>query len=164
MLRWLTSISFDTFIRILDLTAAENWQDRRDFWEGYLPSERSPGSLVEAWPVLGPTAKDLARDKLKLDRQLYGEFPGRTGSNQSILIMRLRGPIGSVVVCEWSHGGAIRFWTETGEAPPPFYRDKYQTKHFMVEPDFWVSHDPHGKWKQKVKDWLLGETGARPRR
>ncbi len=161
MMRWLTAASFETFMQILDMTADEHWRARREFWAGYLPSRGRAGALAEAWPVLGPEAQELARKRLKLEDQLYGRFQSQP-RNQSVLIMRIRGPSGSVTVCEWSHAGAIRGWAGTEKEPPVLYAHKYTPKELKPEPDFWVPHDQYGAWTVKTRAWILRETGARP--
>lgn len=162
MVRWLTAVSFESFFQILNRTADEDWKARREFWSRYLPSPGRAGALTDLWPILGPMAKEVGEQQLKLDRQLFGAFPGRSGKSQSILIMRLRGPSGSVTVCEWSHAGAIRMWSGADKTPPSLYRATYTTKELMVPPDYWVPHDKPGNWKRKVLNWVLKETGAYP--
>lgn len=161
MLRWLTAVAFETFMQVLNLTADERWQSRREFWEGYLPRGDHPGALVEAWPVFGPDAAKLARTKLKMEENLFGTVP-TTDKRQSVLIMRIQGSSGAVTVCEWSHAGAVRLWRSDDEAAPPFYKRSYTVRELRGQTPDWFGHDQHNAWQRKMRSRISEETGARP--
>ncbi len=160
--RWLTAAAFETFMRILDLTADDRWMARRAFWEGYLPREGRPGALVEAWPVLGPKAAMLARTQLELDERAFGTMSPED-RRQSTLIMRIHGPTGDAIVCEWSHKGAARVWSTDEDGAPRLYQRSYRREELRGATTKWVAHDAYGKWEDKVRRLLSDETGAQPR-
>jgi hypothetical protein len=62
--------------------------------------------------------------------RLYGDVLFQKGapavapgspSNQSVLLMRL----GDLIIAEWSHNGAIRFWKSTDKHAPQFHLPEY---------------------------------------
>lgn len=120
--RWLTERTVRQFFDAVGLTTnnAEQWAERRAFWEAYLAADL----IDEAWFALGNDAEDLIKSKTS---DLAGNYGLITGGRQyadpthSSLIMS----IGPLRIAEWSHSGACRFWRQDDRTAPEPYNKQY---------------------------------------
>ena len=120
--RWLTERTVRQFFDVVGLTTnnAEQWAERRAFWEAYLTADL----IDDAWFALGNDAEYLIKSKTS---DLAGNYGRITGGRQyadpthSSLIMS----IGPLRVAEWSHSGACRFWRENDRTGPEPYKKEY---------------------------------------
>lgn len=110
MCRWLSEKHLEAF---LDLISAGNdttqWRYRAAFWRACF--RKAPDAQV--WIVLGP---DLA-GRAGSVKELAGHYGRMSTSGQGVLLMRL----GSLVLSEWSHIGALRAWDYTDHRCPVLY-------------------------------------------
>lgn len=151
MTRWLVRESFDLFFNIIDRTADDNhWRYRRPFWEKYL----TKGLVVDAWAVLGRQAVSDAQRR-GLTNGKYGVMRGAY-SNQSALLMRLRGKKGAAVVAEWSHNGKCRIWLGDSPRAPQLYTPQYTPDALRISAEMEFSHigSDRGRWQSQIRSEL----------
>jgi hypothetical protein len=156
--RWLVEQSFAAFFEVLTRTAQEqHWSSRSSFWKQYLES----GFVVDAWPVFGKDGARFAEGRLDSKSYAVRGFEGRDPA-QSVLLMRLRGPTGSVVVAESTHNGMCRWWLDESPQAPEFYKRRYTQQELARQPDWDLRHagDANGVWQQKARIWIRSRTGA----
>jgi hypothetical protein len=120
--RWLSIEYLDLFIKIIESTAVDRqFKPRKAFWLKYF--EKSVVSDVAL--ILATDANKVARKmRAELDNAEYMQWATLSGtlSNQSVLLMRL----GDLIIAEWSHSGAMRFWQADGKSVPTFHAKEYQ--------------------------------------
>ncbi|OJH33409.1 EH signature domain-containing protein [Cystobacter ferrugineus] len=164
LVRWLVQESFDVFFEVLSQTAMEShWAYRRPFWEPYLTSERVTG----AWAVLGPDARQLVLKTSAARSDSFGVLPrtgGKDAAAQSVLLMQMRGPRGSVTVAEFSHNGSCRIWREGNSKAPRLYQRSYERTELTTAADFEQRHagSERGTWQRNIRDWLRWKMGITP--
>ncbi len=110
MCRWLSEKHLEAFLRLISSgNDTAQWQYRAAFWRACF--RKIPDAQV--WVVLGP---DLA-GRAGLVREFEGNFGRMGASGQGVLLMRL----GSLVLSEWSHIGALRAWDYGDHRCPNLY-------------------------------------------
>src|SRR5262249_40798007 len=118
---WLSIEYLDLFIKIIEDTAEDRqFKPRKAFWLKYF--ERNLVSDVTL--ILASDAGRIARKtRTKLDNAEYMQWAalGSSLPNQSVLLMR----IGDLIIAEWSHSGAMRFWNARAKNSPRFHDKEY---------------------------------------
>lgn len=151
--KWLTEETLEDFFQILDITAGEQWQYRRDFWKSVL----AKGLVKHAWVILGSKARGLAK-MLPERTKRYAILKGGD-SSQSVLLMN----IGGFTVAEWSHSGKCRFWPSKHRNAPTMFRGEYYSTTLRTNCycDFIHSYSEAGLWQDKIADFLYREIGVK---
>jgi hypothetical protein len=87
-------------------------------------------------------------------------------TNQSVLLMRL----GDLVIAEWSHSGAMRFWKSGSKDAPEFHLKEYNASDLRngsirvkVGGGYRDSivHTPNGQWMSSASNAIELHTGVR---
>ncbi len=165
--KWLCRVDFELFFSIFDATADRSmWEPRKDFWSNYVKY------MDDTWPILGPDAvwkaRALKRENVdeKLDHLMYGTLKGSGQANKSLFVFA----IGKYICCEGSHNTKIRVWKEENS---PIKRNDFHTRKTIEYSDITghggcetigtqydgLTHDPHAKWKDRMKKWLQNYCG-----
>lgn len=124
MRSWLARATLRAFFGLIAEYALDRqWRHRDAFWSAYLEK----GAIDDAWLALGRQVFASARgvDELKGG---YGRLEG-SAPNQSILLLR----IGPLIICEWSHNGAIRAWRTDSREAPRMYRTTYHRSELVKQ-------------------------------
>ena len=161
--RWLSIEYLDLFIKIIEKTAKDKqFRPRKEFWLKYF--ERNFISNLTL--LLAADADQIARRmRNQNEKTEYMKWSKLRNSlpNQSVLLMQL----GDLVIAEWSHDGAIRFW-KTGDNAPQFNRPEY-TAGALRAPGLRVKtgagikesirHDDQGNWMRWASNAIKQQTG-----
>jgi hypothetical protein len=119
--RWLSIEYLDLFIRIIESTAVDRqFQPRKAFWLKYFERDK----ITDVTLILASDADRAAREaRSRETRTEYMKWSKLNAAlpDQSVLLMRL----GDLIIAEWSHSGALRFWMATNEAAPKFHLPEY---------------------------------------
>ena len=119
--RWLSIQYLDLFIDIIETTAVDRqFRPRKAFWLKYFEQDK----ISDVTLILASEADRVARKmRAKFDDADYMQWArlGQASSDQSVLLMRL----GDLIIAEWSHNGAIRFWKADGKDSPKFHLREY---------------------------------------
>jgi hypothetical protein len=119
--RWLSIEYLDLFIEIIEETAVDRqFSPRKSFWLKYFEADL----ILDITLVLASDADKVARKaQQRMDHAEYMQWSTLNGalSNQSVLLMR----IGDLIIAEWSHSGAIRFWDVDNHSAPHFHMKSY---------------------------------------
>lgn len=119
--RWLSIEYLDLFIRIIEDTAEDRqFKPRKDFWLKYFEKD----AVSDITLILASDAGRIARRKrAELENGEHMQWATLSNSlqNQSVLLMR----IGDLIIAEWSHSGAIRFWNARSQNAPRFHEGDY---------------------------------------
>jgi len=150
---WQVLDSFRLFFDILDNMALDrHWSERKTFWQRYL---QGPW-VTEARVLLGPQAvRRVPRD---IDRSTYATLTGEIQGNHSVLMMTIKGPIGTIVVIEWSHMGSFRAWMQNDLIAPKPYEPSYSRRQLMMQPKFRQVHS--GGWQGMIDQAIKTMTGV----
>lgn len=161
--RWLTERSVELFFEVIADTTErkDHWKARRAFWNAYLTT----GAISDAWCILGNQAERHVRRISGISPNDFGKVEGSNiDPGHSALLMR----IGDLVIADWSHVGAVRFWKEPNT--PTLYSRKYYGKNLDRGSGYSyakINHVPvqsmsHvGKWYRKFSDFIKQETGIK---
>ena len=161
-LRWLAENAMEAFFKVMRETALEyHWKYRERFWRAYFDS----GLVAEAWFALGEKAARKLKRLPDQEGAARGSLRG-AGSDQSVLLMRIRGLPG-FTVAEWSHSGACRTWLDGNPNAPRLYRDEYRRHDprrghgLMAGSDFHLNHmgSENGHWQSRLAAWIEDQTG-----
>jgi hypothetical protein len=119
--RWLSIEYLDLFIKIIEDTAEDRqFKPRKSFWLKYFEA----GVVSDVTLVLASDAGSIARRmRAELDNGEYMQWAALNNSlpNQSVLLMR----VGDLIIAEWSHSGAMRFWNARAQNAPRFHERDY---------------------------------------
>lgn len=164
--RWLSIEYLDLFIRIIEETAVDHqFAPRKRFWLRYFEK----GVISDLTLVLASDATSVARrTRGQNSESEYMKWSSLTSSqpNQSVLLMRL----GDLIIAEWSHSGAMRFWRANSKAAPRFHRDEYtgsdlRTDSIKVQTSSGyrdsIIHSANGQWMTAASDAIEFHTGVR---
>jgi EH_Signature domain len=163
--RWLSIEYLDLFIKIIETTAVDRqFKPRKSFWLKYFEKDK----ISDVTLILASEADKAAR---KMQRQL-GDAEhmqwaklGQALSNQSVLLMRL----GDLVIAEWSHSGAIRFWKSRDGRAPEFHLQEYTgpqlrngslTVRSTSGERNSIIHHENGEWMNSASDTIHHYTGV----
>ncbi len=159
--RWLTERSVELFFEIIADTTErkDHWKARRAFWNAYLTT----GAISDAWCILGTQAERHVKRISGITPNDFGKVDGSNiDPGHSALLMK----IGDLVIADWSHVGAVRFWKDPNT--PALYAKKYYGKNLDRSSGYnyaKINHVPvksmsHiGKWYRKFSDFIKQETG-----
>lgn len=159
--RWKIEVTLRVFFALLDYVAktdsthARHWQERKEFWRGYLDA----GKIAGAWVVLGKRYLSH-HDLFNTDNLKFAKFSASAGiqSSHCAIIMQ----INNFVLTEWSHVGALRIWQAGAKRVPKLYKDEYQPtelKNMNLYEEGCISHI--GNWQERARSILDAETTFR---
>ncbi|RIJ22071.1 hypothetical protein D1224_10890 [Henriciella barbarensis] len=159
--RWLTDAAMRTFFRAIASTTErrDQWDERERFWLGYLEA----GHISDAWFALGPRAKEdirkiIAASGERVDFATLNTGGGSDASHSSLLMK-----LGDLVIAEWSHNGACRFWGSEHPQAPKFFGKTYETRRLKAMADggsfFHISH--MSNWQARFAGQIYRATNLR---
>lgn len=164
--RWLSIEYLDLFIRIIEATAVDHqFKPRKRFWLKYFEK----GVISDLTLILASDANAVARKtRGEASDSEYMKWASLNLAltNQSVLLMRL----GDLVIAEWSHSGAMRFWKAGSKEAPEFHLREYNAADLRsgsirvkVGGDYRDSivHTPNGQWMRSASDAIEFQTGVR---
>jgi hypothetical protein len=164
--RWLSIEYLDLFIQIIEATAVDSqFNPRKHFWLRYFEQ----GVISDLTLVLAADADSVARKAR--GRQAGAEYMkwatlNLADTKQSVLLMRL----GDLVIAEWSHNGAMRFWKASDKAAPEFHLSEYSARllrngglKIKVGNEYRsaIVHQQNGQWMRWARDTIEFHTGIR---
>ena len=164
--RWLSIEYLDLFIRIIEATAVDHqFKPRKSFWLRYFEK----GVISDLTLILASDANAVARKAR--GQSADSEYMKWASLNlalpdQSVLLMRL----GDLVIAEWSHNGAMRFWKADSNAAPEFHLANYNGADLRsgsikvkVGGDYRgaIVHTPNGQWMRWASNAIEFHTGVR---
>lgn len=163
--RWLSIEYLDLFIKIIESTAVDRqFKPRKAFWLKYF--EKSVISDVTL--ILAADANKVARKmRSELDNAEYMQWATLNGTltNQSVLLMRL----GDLIIAEWSHSGAMRFWKADGKSAPKFHSKEYlgsELRNDSIKIKVGngyrdsIIHSANGEWMRSASNAIKHHTGV----
>lgn len=157
MRRWLVRESYEAFFRVVDETALDrHWAQRRRFWDQYFKA----GSVIDAWVVFGDEAAGIATARLSMNRSQFGRLKNPYEASQSVLLLRVAGPRGTVEIAEWSHNGKVRGWPLHDRSAPRFHEPDYDAQRLRAPAELERTHDQWGNWMSEVARWVATNTGV----
>ena len=111
----------DLFIKIIERTAVDHqFKPRKQFWLKYFEKDK----ISDVTLILASDADKIARQmRTEMDNTQYMQWAklNLASNDQSVLLMRL----GDLVIAEWSHNGAMRFWKSAEKNSPQFHLKEY---------------------------------------
>jgi EH_Signature domain len=164
--RWLSIEYLDLFIRIIEATAVDHqFRPRKSFWLKYFEK----GVISDLTLVLASDANAIARKTR--GQSVDSEYMKWASLNlalpdQSVLLMRL----GDLLIAEWSHNGAMRFWKADSNAAPEFHLADYNGADLRngsikvkVAGGYRdaIVHMPNGQWMTWARNAIEFHTGVR---
>lgn len=154
--RWLTERSFKQFFQVVGKTTNDpmQWEERQTFWQGYLDRN----VVSDAWFALGRNAEDFILSRFKIERHEYARIAGGSADpSHSALVLC----IGKLVMAEWSHNGACRFWRISDRQVPKLYRPEYfdHTLRAMNGGDGFDRLSHTSSWQWRFAHKIYQETG-----
>ena len=156
--KWLTEAAMRTFFRAIARTTdrKDQWRTREEFWLAYLDA----GLVINAWPALGPRAKDQIRMAARAEGERLEHGVTMNGPPaSSSLIMQ----IGDLVIAEWSDNGRCRFWPASSERAPKLYSRHYDNgllRTMQGGQGFEaLTHDASGSWRYSFARLIHRRTG-----
>jgi hypothetical protein len=164
--RWLSIEYLDLFIRIIEATAVDHqFKPRKSFWLKYFEK----GVISDLTLILASDANAVARKTRgqSADSE-YMKWASLNSalSDQSVLLMRL----GDLIIAEWSHNGAMRFWKAGSNAAPEFHLADYSgadlrsgSIRVKVGGGYRdaIVHTPNGQWMMWASNAIEFHTGVR---
>jgi hypothetical protein len=164
--RWLSIEYLDLFIRIIEETAVDHqFKPRKRFWLKYFEK----GVISDLTLILANDATAVARRaRGETSDSEYMKWASLNLAlpNQSVLLMR----IGDLVIAEWSHSGAMRFWKAGSKDAPEFHSKEYsasvlRNRSIRVKVGGGyrdsIVHTPNGQWMSSASDAIEFHTGVR---
>ena len=164
--KWLSIEYLDLFIQIIEATAVDSqFNPRKHFWLRYFEQ----GVISDLTLVLAADADSVARKAR--GRQGGAEYMkwatlDLADAKQSVLLIRL----GDLVIAEWSHNGAMRFWRASDRAAPEFHLSEYSARllrsgglKIKVGNEYRsaIVHQRNGQWMRWARDAIEFHTGIR---
>jgi hypothetical protein len=163
--RWLSIEYLDLFMRIIERTAVDKqFRPRKSFWLQYFEADK----ISDVTLILASDADRVARrTRTQTTNAEYMQWAKLTSAlpNQSVLLMRL----GDLIIAEWSHSGAIRFWKATNESAPQFHSPEYlghqlrqSSLKVKVGSEFKdaITHHENGHWMRWASRAIEHHTGV----
>jgi hypothetical protein len=166
MKKWLSIEYLDLFIQIIEATAVDSqFTPRKHFWLRYFEQ----GVISDLTLILATDADSVARKaRGRQDGAEYMKWATLdfADAKQSVLLMRL----GDLVIAEWSHNGAMRFWKASDRAAPVFHLNEYSARilrsgglKIKVGNEYRpaIVHQQNGQWMRWARDAIEFHTGIR---
>jgi EH_Signature domain len=163
--RWLSIEYLDLFIKIIEATAVDRqFNPRKRFWLRYFEK----GVISDLTLVLASDANAVARrTRGQSAESEYMKWASLNAlPDQSVLLMRL----GDLVIAEWSHNGAMRFWKADSRSAPQFHLKDYSGADLRSDSikikvgsgyrDS-IVHTPNGQWMTWASNAIEFHTGVR---
>jgi hypothetical protein len=163
--RWLSIEYLDLFIEIIGATADRQFAARKAFWLKYFEAN----NIIDITLILSSDADKVARKaRRNTDNAEYMQWSMLTGAspNQSVLLMRIR----DLIIAEWSHSGAIRFWDVNNPNAPQFHAKSYagrvlRSKSLNVKVGGIlresIIHHENGQWRNSAAQVIEHYTGLK---
>lgn len=164
--KWLSIEYLDLFIQIIQATAVDaQFNPRKQFWLKYFEK----GVISDLTLILANDANTVAltaRGRQQGAEYMKWSALSQAGSNQSVLLMRL----GDLIIAEWSHDGAMRFWRATDPDAPDFHMGEYSARQLRsgglrvrVSGEYKpaIVHQPNGQWMRWAREAIEYHTGVR---
>jgi EH_Signature domain len=162
--RWLSIEYLDLFIKIIEETAGRKFAPRKSFWLNYFENDKiSDVTLVLASDADAKARK--ARSETSNTNYMTWAKLGATLADQSVLLMR----IGDLIIAEWSHSGALRFWRANSRNAPEFHlaeylghqlrKDSLQVRVGQTMRDS-ITHHEGGQWMRWASNAIEHHTGV----
>lgn len=163
--RWLSIEYLDLFIKIIEKTAVDHqFAPRKKFWLRYFEG----GFISDLTLILASDANSVARRTQGQGVESeYMKWAGlKSQPDHSVLLMRL----GDLVIAEWSHDGALRFWKAGSKSAPQFHQSEYSARELRGDSlkvrthngyrDS-IVHSHSGQWMTLASDAIEFHTGVR---
>ncbi len=154
--QWLALDDLNLFIEIINETALDRmWKERRDFWLRYFKNKLVSDVTLILASSSDKLAKRIRESNEESNHLNWSKLLGGS-SNHSVILMK----IGDIIISEWSHNGATRFWKSNQIGAPEFHKriynaaelrkDSIPLKFGAVESTSLI-HDSDGKWRKKLE-------------
>ncbi len=116
------------------------------------------GMIKEAWIILGKDAHESKGLFFEDSSVKTGAISGGERRNKSSLLIK----IGNLIISEWSHEGAMRFWSDD-EEHPVLYKDQYSAKELRMKSKKNISHFGPDRyyWQSKAAEYIRRKTGIK---
>ena len=163
--RWLSIEYLDLFMRIIERTAVDaQFRPRKSFWLQYFEADK----IADVTLILASDADRVARrTRTETANAEYMQWARLNSAlpNQSVLLMRL----GDLIIAEWSHSGAMRFWKASNENAPEFHLSEYlgyqlrqNSLKVKVGSEFRdaIIHHDNGQWMRWASRTIEHHTGV----
>lgn len=136
-----------------DPSSERMWPFRKSFIEFYW----NAGHITSAWIVLGKKAYENRLRFLKEDVSDYGTIsPYKINPIHSVLLFQIK----NLVLSEWNYNGPVRIWNNTHKHAPKFYKDHYEKKDLINQPEKKINHRPQKYyWQKELSDYIEKYTG-----
>ncbi len=156
--KWLAGATLEQFFEIIDNTAKDaHWRYRRSFWKAYYDADL----IDDAWIALGRDSRLEARTQSVYENELIGATLSGSGvkSDHSVLILKLH----DITICEWSHNGKCRIWSEGNKKSPKLYESSYIAEQLREHENFSLPHQrsEYYSWQLKLADYIHEKTGVK---
>lgn len=119
--RWLSIEYLDLFIKVIESTAVDRqFKPRKNYWLNYFENDK----ISDVTLVLASDADKIVRKmRTQVENADFMQWAklNQALGDQSVLLMR----IGDLIIAEWSHNGAMRFWKATDKHAPQFHLREY---------------------------------------
>lgn len=163
--RWLSIEYLDLFIKIIEKTAVDHqFAPRKKFWLRYFEK----GIISDLTLILASDANSVARrtQGQSVESEYMKWASLKSQPDHSVLLMRL----GDLVIAEWSHDGALRFWKAGSKSAPLFHKNEYSARELRGDSlkvrthggyrDS-IVHSHNGQWMALASDAIEFHTGVR---
>jgi hypothetical protein len=161
--QWLARASLEEFFELIsDRNDNGQWPYRRAFWAAVAHT----GAIEDAWVVLSPLGRRLARGKLG-NTIACGEIARGFTSDQSVILIH----IGTLIFAEVSHNGRLHAWrVGTPNAPTlarksydreDVYRDGLNFPRTSEQGALTHRSPATGWWQERAAELLRSYTGLR---
>lgn len=115
--KWIARASLEEFFELIsDRNDSNQWPYRRAFWSAVART----GAIEDAWVVLSPQGRRVARGKLG-STIACGEISSGFANDQSVILLH----IGSLILAEVSHNGRLHAWRFGSPNAPVLARSSY---------------------------------------
>lgn len=163
--RWLSIEYLDLFIKIIEKTAVDHqFAPRKKFWLRYFEK----GVISDLTLILATDANAVARrtQGQSVESEYMKWSSLKSQPNHSVLLMRL----GDLVIAEWSHDGALRFWKAGSKSAPQFHKREYAARELRADSIKIRTHNGYrdsivhshsGQWMTLASDAIELHTGVR---
>lgn len=154
-------------MKIIEETAEDRqFKPRKAFWLKYFEK----GVISDLTLILASDADRIARKmRARTNNVEYMKWATLNAalSNQSVLLMQ----IGDLVIAEWSHSGAMRFWKANTKVAPEFHATDYLSSKLRNgslkvkvggQLRDSIVHYENGDWMKWARDAIEYHTSVKP--
>ena len=166
--KWLNLRSIEIFFDIIErvevpLDDRHMFPARRDFWTKIINDD----VVSEITVILSRQGVEVANNLSMKDPNI-GNLEWGTNKEADRCTLLLK--IGTLLIMDWSHVGAIRIYDASIPKNPQLNQNAYSKSQLNVEDDFggrenwgWIPHDKPGRWRKKVVSMINDHSGMRIR-